>query len=77
MSLITDNDEVDYLMNLFITNEMINIKGRIIISTFASNVGGGGINTACNFGNLGFNTSAIFKIGKDCPLIINNIISIT
>ena len=38
---------------------------KIDISTFASNVGGGGINTACNFGNLGFNTSAIFKIGKD------------
>lgn len=38
---------------------------KIDISTFASNVGGGGVNTACNFGNLGFNTSAIFKIGKD------------
>lgn len=38
---------------------------KIDISTFASNIGGGGINTACNFGNLGFDTSAIFKIGKD------------
>ena len=38
---------------------------KIDISTFASNVGGGGINTACNFGNLGFDTSAIFKVGKD------------
>ena len=38
---------------------------KIDISTFASNVGGGGVNTACNFGNLGFDTSAIFKIGKD------------
>lgn len=38
---------------------------KIDISTFASNVGGGGVNTACNFGNLGFETSAIFKIGKD------------
>lgn len=38
---------------------------KIDISTFASNVGGGGINTACNFGNLGFETSAIFKLGKD------------
>jgi len=38
---------------------------KIDISTFASNVGGGGINTACNFANLGFETSAIFKIGKD------------
>ena len=38
---------------------------KIDISTFASNIGGGGINTACNFGNLGFETSSIFKIGKD------------
>ena len=38
---------------------------KIDISSFASKVGGGGVNTACNFGNLGFDTSAIFKIGKD------------
>ncbi len=38
---------------------------KIDISSFSSNVGGGGVNTACNFGNLGFDTSAIFKIGKD------------
>jgi sugar/nucleoside kinase (ribokinase family) len=38
---------------------------KIDISTFSSNVGGGGINTACNFANLGFDTSAIFKIGND------------
>jgi ribokinase len=38
---------------------------KIDISTFSSNVGGGGINTACNFANLGFDTSAIFKIGDD------------
>lgn len=38
---------------------------KIEISNFASNVGGGGVNTACNFGKLGFDTSAIFKIGKD------------
>lgn len=38
---------------------------KIDITTFSSNVGGGGVNTACNFGNLGFDTSAIFKIGKD------------
>ena len=35
---------------------------KIDISKFASNVGGGGVNTACNFANLGFDTSAIFKI---------------
>lgn len=38
---------------------------KIDISTFSSNVGGGGINTACSFAKLGFDTSAIFKIGKD------------
>ena len=38
---------------------------KIDISKFASNVGGGGVNTACNFANLGFDTSAIFKIGDD------------
>ena len=38
---------------------------KIDISNFSSNVGGGGINTACNFCNLGFETSAIFKIGND------------
>ena len=38
---------------------------KIDISNFASNVGGGGVNTACNFDNLGFETSAIFKIGND------------
>ncbi len=38
---------------------------KIDISTFSSNVGGGGINTACSFANLGLETSAIFKIGND------------
>ena len=36
---------------------------KIDISKFSSNVGGGGVNTACNFANLGFETSVIFKIG--------------
>ena len=38
---------------------------KIDISEFSSRVGGGGVNTACNFANLGFDTSAIFKIGED------------
>lgn len=38
---------------------------KIDISKFSSNVGGGGVNTACNLANLGFDTSAIFKIGND------------
>lgn len=38
---------------------------KIEITDFTSQVGGGGVNTACNFANLGFKTSAIFKIGND------------
>lgn len=38
---------------------------KIEITDFASQVGGGGVNTATNFANLGFNTSVIFKVGDD------------
>jgi len=38
---------------------------KIEISDFATQVGGGGVNTATNFANLGYNTGAIFKIGDD------------
>ncbi len=38
---------------------------KIEVTDFASNVGGGGVNTALNFANLGFKTSAICKIGDD------------
>ena len=38
---------------------------KIDMSGFSTNVGGGGVNTACNFANLGYDTSAIFKIGDD------------
>ena len=38
---------------------------KIEISDFATQVGGGGINTSVNFANLGYSTSAIFKIGSD------------
>ena len=38
---------------------------KVEISDFDSKVGGGGINTAVNFANLGLKTSAIFKIGDD------------
>ena len=38
---------------------------KIDIQNFSSNIGGGGVNTACNFANLGLETSAIFKIGND------------
>lgn len=38
---------------------------KVEITDFDSKVGGGGVNTAVNFSNLGFSTSAIFKIGND------------
>ena len=38
---------------------------KIDITSFDSTVGGGGVNTAVNFANLGFSTGAIFKIGDD------------
>ena len=38
---------------------------KVEITDFASKVGGGGVNTAMNFANLGLKTSAIFKIGDD------------
>lgn len=38
---------------------------KLEVTDFASNVGGGGVNTALNFANLGFTTSAICKIGDD------------
>ena len=38
---------------------------KVEFSDFDSQVGGGGVNTAVNFANLGFKTSAIFKIGDD------------
>lgn len=38
---------------------------KVEVSDFASNTGGGGVNTALNFSNLGFKTSAICKIGDD------------
>ncbi|MDD3437045.1 MAG: carbohydrate kinase family protein [Candidatus Gastranaerophilales bacterium] len=38
---------------------------KVEVTAFTSNVGGGGVNTALNFANLGFKTSAICKIGND------------
>lgn len=38
---------------------------KLEVTNFDSNVGGGGVNTALNFANLGFKTSAICKIGDD------------
>lgn len=38
---------------------------KVEVTKFTSNVGGGGVNTALNFANLGFSTGAICKIGDD------------
>lgn len=38
---------------------------KLEVADFSSNAGGGGVNTAMNFANLGLKTSAIFKIGDD------------
>ena len=38
---------------------------KLEITDFDTQVGGGGVNTAVNFANLGFSTSAIFKVGDD------------
>jgi sugar/nucleoside kinase (ribokinase family) len=38
---------------------------KVEVTNFTSNTGGGGVNTALNFANLGLKTSAICKIGDD------------
>lgn len=38
---------------------------KVEVNNFTSNTGGGGVNTALNFANLGFLTSVICKIGDD------------
>lgn len=38
---------------------------KVEVTEFNSNVGGGGVNTALNFANLGFAASAICKVGDD------------
>lgn len=38
---------------------------KLEITDFDSQIGGGGVNTAVNFANLGFKTGAIFKVGDD------------
>lgn len=38
---------------------------KLEIDSFNTAVGGGGLNAAANLVNLGYNTSAIFKIGED------------
>ena len=46
---------------------------KVEIDGFSRNIGGGGINTASNFANLGLKTSTIVKLGNDeiAPVIKN------
>lgn len=46
---------------------------KVEIDGFSRNIGGGGINTAANFANLGLKTSTIIKLGNDeiAPVIEN------
>ena len=38
---------------------------KLEITDFDTQVGGGGVNTATNFANLGYSTAVIFKVGDD------------
>lgn len=38
---------------------------KLEVEGFSASAGGGGVNTAANFANLGFKTSTIVKLGKD------------
>ena len=47
---------------------------KIDITDFSRNLGGGAVNTAINFQNLGLKTSAVIKLGNDetAPVIEEN-----
>lgn len=49
------------------SNEFMSYKygAKVEVESFRTEVGGGGLNAAANFANLGFKTSAIFKVGDD------------
>ncbi len=57
VSVATQDNKMDFMAYPY--------GSKLEIDAFASSVGGGGINTASNFAHLGFDTSAIFKIGDD------------
>lgn len=48
---------------------------KLEIDDFTRSIGGGGINTAVNFANLGLKTSTIIKLGSDdvCPTILEHL----
>ena len=57
VSVYTKNKKSDFMSYPY--------GSKVEITDFASRVGGGGVNTAVNFANLGLKTGAIFKIGDD------------
>lgn len=57
VSVSTKNSKSDFMSYPY--------GAKMEVTDFASNVGGGGVNTALNFANLGLKTSVICKVGDD------------
>ena len=69
MDVFVESDDAN-IVSVFTKNKKSEFMSypygaKVEISDFTSQVGGGGVNTAVNFANLGLKTSAIFKIGDD------------
>ncbi len=69
MDVFVESDDAN-IVSVFTKNKKSEFMSypygaKVEITDFDSNVGGGGVNTAVNFHNLGYKTSAIFKIGDD------------
>lgn len=69
MDVFVESDEAN-IVSVYTKNKKSEFMSypygaKVEIEDFTSQVGGGGVNTACNFANLGFRTGAIFKIGDD------------
>ena len=69
MDVFVESDDAN-IVSVFTKNKKSEFMSypygaKVEITDFTSQVGGGGVNTAVNFANLGLKTSAIFKIGDD------------
>lgn len=69
MDVFVESDDAN-IVSVFTKNKKSEFMSypygaKVEVPELISNVGGGGVNTAVNFANLGYNTSAIFKIGDD------------
>ena len=69
MDVFVESDDAN-IVSVFTKNKKSEFMSypygaKVEISDFTSQVGGGGVNTAVIFANLGLKTSAIFKIGDD------------